>query len=95
MEMEVEKGRIVVRGEGIRVRRSQRFGSELKGARDRCAGLFPSLARDPALHLPGALNLPVPGHHHSLLIIVRGKVVCRYGCDVVAIHDVRDWDIRK
>jgi len=30
--------------------RSQRFGSELEGARDRCAGLFPSLARNPALH---------------------------------------------
>jgi hypothetical protein len=82
-------------GEKDKIRLSQRFGSEFNGARDRCAGLFPSLACNPALHLPGALDLPVPGHHHSLLIIVRGKVVRHHRCEVVAVYNVCDWDIRR
>ena len=31
---------------------SQLLGSELEEARGRCAGPFPSLARDPTLHFP-------------------------------------------
>jgi hypothetical protein len=66
-----------------------------EGVRDRRTGPFPSPARNPALHLPGALNLPVPGHCHSLLIIMPEKVICYHRCEVVAIYDACDWDIRR
>ena len=82
-------------GEKDKIRHSQRFSSELEGACDWCVGLFPSLACDPMLHLLGALNLPVPGHHHSLLIIVHGKVICHHRCEVVVVYDTCDWDKRR
>ena len=66
-----------------------------EGVHDRCAGPFLSPARNPTLHLPGGLNLPVPGHHHSLLIIMPEKVICYHRCEVVAVYDACDWDIRR
>jgi hypothetical protein len=65
-----------------------------EGIRDRRASLFPSPVHNPTLHLLGGLNLPVPEHHHSLLIIVHGKVICCHRCEVVVIHNACDWDIR-
>ena len=58
---EVEKKGASRCGEKDKIRHSQRFGSELEGARDRCVGLFPSLARDPALQM---IWNSKPHHHH-------------------------------
>jgi hypothetical protein len=80
------------RKEGEKVLEEQRLGSEFEEARGRCTGPFPSLVRDPTLHLPGGSNLTVLGHHHSLLLLLCGKVVGYHRCEVLAIYDACDWN---
>jgi len=61
----------VRRGRAMRMR--AHLGSELEGAYDQCAGPFPSLAHDPALHLVLQYPAVVTDPSHEPL-----KLICPY-----------------
>jgi hypothetical protein len=54
------------------------LGSEFGASCGRCIGPFPSLMRDPTLHLLRGSNMTILGHHHSLLLLLCGEVICYY-----------------
>ena len=57
-----------------------------------CVSLFLSQTYDSTLHLLEGSNMTILGHHHSLLLLLYGKVICYHRCKVVTIHNVYDWD---